>query len=499
MSDDAFDADVLVVGFGPTGASLTGLLGAAGLSVLAVDRLADVHPDPRAVHFDAEIMRVFQGLGIAEALAPHITPSPDYEFRTARGEVLMRLPARAQTPFAWAGGYMFHQPGLERTLRARAMREPGVDVRLGVALDRFSQDASGVSAMLKGPADEQVVRCRYLVGCDGGSSPVREAAGLPLEDLRFDEPWLVVDVTLGPRSRTPELNLQICDPARPTTCVLTGPGRHRWEFMLRPDETPEQVLAPGFVEALLEPWEAGPDTVVERRAVYRFHGLVAERWREGRVLIAGDAAHQMPPMAGQGMCSGVRDAANLAWKLAAVVSGEADDTLLDTYAQERRPHARQVVEIAIGLGRVVCATDPVVAAGRDAAMLADRAAGKPPSPIAFAPFREGAILAGSAGAGTLFPQPVADAGDRLDDVLGGGAWLLTRGAAPTGTDPLTVVSTTDARLAPFNPGLTAWLDAHGAEAVLVRPDRVVFGVGAPKALRDAWRAVLNPPTRAARP
>jgi 3-(3-hydroxy-phenyl)propionate hydroxylase len=168
---------------------------------------------------------------------------------------------------------------------------------------------------------------------------VRQAVGIGLFDYGFDEPWLVVDVKLQPGARAPDVNLQVCDPARPTTCVLSGPGRHRWEFMLLPGETSEDVLRDGFIESLLAPWDCGP-LEIERRAVYRFHGLVAETWRLGRVLLAGDAAHQMPPFAGQGLCSGLRDAANLAWKLDAVLGGRAHEALLDTYQPEREPHTR---------------------------------------------------------------------------------------------------------------------------------------------------------------
>jgi 3-(3-hydroxy-phenyl)propionate hydroxylase len=497
-----FDADVLVVGFGPTGATLSALLAQAGLSVVAVDQALDLHPLPRAVHFDAEIMRIFQSLGLAEALGPHIVEAPDYEFRTAKGEVLMRIASRPMTPLGWASGYMFHQPGLERTLRARAMAEPALSVRLGVRFEAFAQDADGVTVTLDGPQGRQALRCRYLVGCDGGPSLVRDCAGLALEDLKFDEPWLVVDTRPGAGHRLPDINLQICDPRRPTTCVLAGPGRHRWEFMLLPGEDPAAVLADGFAEPLIAAWAPGDGFEIERKAVYRFHGLIAQSWRNGRVLIAGDAAHQMPPMAGQGLCSGIRDAFNLAWKLAAVAGG-ADDALLDTYEAERSPHARQVIDLAIGLGRVVCAQDPAVAAVRDEQMLAARAAGAAPPPMAFSAFATGLLMSGAPGAGTLFPQPVIGEGEaaiRLDEVLGAGAWLITRSApgAERDSTPGPRLWGLDApQLAGFGDPLHAWLDQHGVDAVLVRPDRVVFGAGDAAAISAAYRAAQVRPAMAA--
>ena len=325
---------------------------------------------------------------------------------------------------------------------------------------------------------------------------MRQALGVGLDDYGFDEPWLVIDVLVGEGARLPDVNLQICDPARPTTCVLMGPGRHRWEFMLRPGETSETVLDDAFIAELMRPWDCG-EVVIERKAVYRFHGLVAKTWRDRRALIAGDAAHQTPPFAGQGMCSGLRDAANLSWKLAAVIRRGASDRLLDTYQVEREPHTRALIERAIGMGRVVCIADPAAAAARDAAMLAQRAAGLAP-PLPSPPdFAAGFLMAGAPGAGEVFPQPwgVAEGRTvRLDDVLGHGAWLITRSAAAGLPAPpqMTLSSLDDPRLAPFRPALLAWMDKRGAAAVLVRPDRYVFGTGAPFALLTAFADQLAP-------
>lgn len=498
MDTNSYDADVMVVGLGPTGMALAALLARRGLSVIAADRAADIHPLPRAVHFDAEIMRIFQALELVDALAPHIIEVPDYEFRNAAGEVLFTIGKQANTPHGWASGYMFYQPGLERAMRDLLGRDRRVQMRLQCAFNGFEQNAASVVTVLTGPDGEERVRTRYLIGCDGGPSPVRDFAGLTLENLDFDEPWLVIDARLGPGAQVPTVNLQICDPARPTTCVLTGPGRHRWEFMLLPGETAETALADGFAEGLVARWECGPDVHVERKAVYRFHGLIAHRWRSGRVLLAGDAAHQMPPMAGQGMCSGIRDAFNLAWKLAAVIQGGAAETVLDTYQEERAPHAREVIDFAIGLGRVVCTIDPAVAAARDAELLAARRAGiAPPLPVA-SPIWHGLLLAGSAAAGTLFPQFLVHGPggkSRLDDTLGHGAWLIASSWEGATSEPndLTVWKLDDPALAGFAETLRVWLAELGAAAVLVRPDRVVFGTGEPGLLAQSYAQVLSLP------
>ncbi|MFI4935062.1 MAG: bifunctional 3-(3-hydroxy-phenyl)propionate/3-hydroxycinnamic acid hydroxylase [Caulobacterales bacterium] len=481
----AFDCDVLVVGLGPVGAALSALLIDRGLKVIAIDKDSLVYPLPRAAHFDHEIMRLFQQLGVADEVARHARAAPAYEFRNAAGEVLMHFDLDAAgSPSGWPTSFMFHQPGMENALRARLAASPLADVRLERAFSGLTQDADGVLATIDGPAGAETLRTRYLVGCDGAWSPVREALGVTLDDYQFDEPWLVLDVLVGEAKNLPDLNLQICDPARPTTCVLMGPGRHRWEFMLLPGETAEQVTDEAFIRKLLQPWNCADDVVIERKAVYRFHGLVAKTWRAGRVLIAGDAAHQTPPFAGQGMCSGLRDAANLAWKLAAVIGGHAAEALLDTYQPEREPHTRALIERAIHMGRVVCTADKAAAAARDASMLAQRRAGKQ-APLPEPPdFTAGFLLAGSPGAGEVFPQPWATAAGvtlRMDDVLGDGPWLISRSRyePAQSTPPTLALALDDGRLRPFRAAIAAWLDKRGAEAVMVRPDRYVFGTGRP--------------------
>lgn len=494
-----FDADILVAGLGPVGAALAALLADEGLTVIAIDRDARVYPLPRAAHFDHEIMRLFQQLGVADAVGRHARTAPAYEFRNADGQILMRFELnRGPSRSGWASSYMFHQPGVENALRARLDASPAVQTRLGCALAGFEQDAEGVTARLQGPHGPSQARVRYLVGCDGASSAVRQTLDVGLFDYQFDEPWLVIDVLVGEAKGLPTDNLQVCDPRRPTTCVLMGPGRHRWEFMLLPGETPEQVSADAFVRELIRPW-IDPQTVeIERKAVYRFHGLVAERWRQGRVLLAGDAAHQTPPFAGQGMCAGLRDAANLAWKLAAVIGGRSAEAILDSYQIEREPHVRGVIERAIHMGRVVCIADPEAAAARDAAMLAQRQAGGASELPDLPGFDAGLVLTGSSAAGELFPQPWAPVDgrplrldDALDAALGRGGWLIDRSGACAPGDAAQV-RWDDSRLVPFHGAIVAWLDRQDAEAVLVRPDRYIFGTGPASALAAAYAEATAP-------
>lgn len=487
------ECDVLIVGGGPTGATLALLLARRGVNAIVVDKEADIYPLPRAAHIDHEVMRIFQELGIAGEIEATCRHTARYDFLNANGEVLLRFDGADRIgPGGWRGANMIHQPSIEALLRREIAKHDGATLKTSWRLEGFEESSDGVVSTISTPEGVQVVRSAHVVGADGARSLVREASGIEVDDLQFDEPWLVIDAIVHDASRLPQINLQICDPSRPTTCVLMGAGRHRWEFMLRPEESPEEVSEDACIAALLAPWNVEGAITIERKAVYRFSAKVAKHWRKGRVSLAGDAAHLMPPFAGQGMCSGIRDAANLAWKLAATLRG-ADERLLDSYQVEREPHVRQIIRMAMMMGKTVCITDPGAAAQRDQQMLAARAAGSSLDGAPdYPPMQEGVLLAGSPGAGMYFPQPFSAAGGalRLDDVLGEGPWLISRDA-PTGPGQhLKCVALSAKELAPFRARLEDWMSAHNADAVLVRADRYVFGTGAPEALNGAWREWL---------
>lgn len=494
------DTDVLIAGLGPVGATLANLLGQQGLRVLAVERDTAVYPLPRAAHFDAEIMRVWQGLGLLTEAMAASRCAPGYEFRTAGGETLLRYDlGDTIAPSGFAPSWMFNQPDLERGLRARLADHPTVEVRLGVRLDNLESLGTGDlehvrATIFDSQGKPDVVESRFVVGCDGAKSTVRKSLGIANFDYAFDEPWLVIDAKINRPDRLPSVNLQICDPARPTSCVMMGPGRHRWEFMIRPGEDPQSFLDDHKIAELLRPWVHDGDVEIDRKAIYRFHGLVSNEWRRGHVLLAGDAAHQTPPFAGQGMCSGIRDAVNVAWKLGHVLRGEADESLLDTYQSEREPHVRALTEFSIAMGRVVCMADREEAAQRDAFFLAERARGATPVPLAEPAVGPGAFLRDTPRAGAIFPQDSVN-GVRLDDILGRGAWLIARRAEDVAGLESPLVERIDAiegrALAPFAASLTAFLDEVGADAVLVRPDRYIFGAGQARDLLDAYGAALR--------
>lgn len=488
-----FDCDVLVVGAGPTGATLGLLLARGGIETLVIDKAPDIYPLPRAAHIDHEAVRIFQGLGLAEDVLKSCRSAQRYDFLNADGEVLLRFDGLDRVgPGGWPASNMVHQPSIEAVLRRAASGQRQLALRTGWNWLAFREEADAVLSTVETADGKRTIRSRFLVGCDGAKSPVRIAAGIDLDDLQFDESWLVIDTIVHDYERLPKVNLQVCDPRRPTTCVLMGSGRHRWEFMLKPEETQEQALDDAFIYGLLKPWNVEGAVSLERKAVYRFNAKVAKTWRRGRMMLAGDAAHLTPPFAGQGLCSGLRDTANLAWKLIAVRHG-ASAGLLDTYQSERASHVRPIIQMAMMMGRTVCITDPEAARRRDMEMLAARKAGtSPDGALPQSPLAGGCLMEGAPAAGTYFPQPVAK-DLKLDDVLGARAWLITRSAPASheSVDGLRCVLLDDAVLAPFRTQLDGWLVKHAAEAVLVRPDRYVFGTGDPVRLGRAWASSTN--------
>jgi len=480
VPDSQFDYDLVIVGLGPTGSTLAGLARLEGLNVLAVDREIAVFPLPRAAAFDDEVMRIFQRLGISEVLEPLCRTPEKYEFVAADGEVLLDFQVLgAPTTSGWEPSYLLHQPTVETILRDR-LRELGVDTRVGARFVGFEEDDRSVHVKLAHGGDESSISCRYLVGCDGARSPVRQAAGITQFDYDFNEPWLVIDAFSDAHDVLPSRTMQICDPARPTTYIKMTGRRYRWEFMMLPGETAEQMLDHAFIKQLLQSWVPLEQIEIERAALYRFAGMVSQQWQQGRVLLAGDAAHQMPPFAGQGMCAGIRDAGNLSWKLGSVVRGEASASLLDSYQAEREAHVRFVIENAIGMGRIICLTDPAAATARNAEMRVRRASGVREVTMSYPGLKDGFMMQSRA-AGELFPQQRGDV-PSMDDVLGAGFWLI--GSALPADLPKNVrgYDLADGILAPYSAAISAWLAAQGTSAVLVRPDRHVFGCGEPTIL-----------------
>ena len=491
----AFDFDVAVVGYGPTGVLVSALLAQRGLSVLAVDKAAEIYPKPRALTGDHELLRILQGLGLADPIIEGARLHTQVDYLGVDGEPIMTIEVGPPPyPLGWPPAFHFLQPQLEAILREDAAAR-GVEARLGVALERFAQDEDGVDLVL---ADGTTRRVRWLLACDGAASPVRRALGIGHEDLAFDEWWAVVDARLKRPTPLPAHTTQYCRPARPGSYVL-GPGDLlRWELKLLPNERPDSFDDETVLRAALADF-VDPDAIeIWRSAVYRFHAVVADRWRQGRVFLLGDAAHQMPPFLGQGLCAGARDAANLAWKLALVQTHGADAALLDSYEAERKPHVRQVVALAKDRGLIIGELDPAAAAARDGELRRKKAAGELATlRHKYIPgLNHGLIGRGAGGeaepeAGALFPQPrlrsAAGHEGLMDDLVPAGFLVVWRGAAqPDWLDAeareamrrlgATSVAIDGADFTEVGAVFADWADAAQAKATIVRPDRYIYAV-----------------------
>ena len=492
--------DVAIVGYGPAGAVAAALLGQAGCKVFVCDQSPGVCEIPRAIALDHEIMRVFQQLGLVDAVLPFTEPFTPSEWFGADGQLIRRMTMVAPPyPQGYTPSLVFTQPPVERLLRARVAQLPDVTVALGTAMTALAQQADGVTLTLQAEGEApRSVHASWLIGCDGGSSTVRGLAGIALDDLGFDEPWLVVDVHVNDRglARLPKTSVQYCEPERPCTMVI-GPGNHRrWEISLKHGEDSRQVATPEGTWALLSRWLAPDEGVLWRQSSYRFHALVAQQWRAGRVFVAGDAAHMQPPFLGQGMCQGVRDVANLAWKLAAVLKGEvqgrAAEALLDSYGQERSGHVRSLTGRLMAAGAIICERDAAKARARDARLLAECQGVVQDTPRQdLLPRLEAGLLAAhdSPGRGTLFPQPRLADGALMDQHLGTGWRLVGDSQLPLPPAPGLARLSLGLGQTPEAEGVVAaWMARHGCHAALLRPDHYVYGTAADSAELNALLA-----------
>lgn len=469
--------DVAIIGLGPVGATLANLLGVGGIKVVVLEKEPEIYALPRAVHFDDEVLRVFQAVGLAEQVEENAPFNPGMQFFNDDGDMLLDWPRPPGIgEHQWQTSFHFHQPDLESVLRKGLERFENVTVVKPAIVTEVEQHSDRVVLSYKAHDLSEKLTADYVVGCDGARSMVRQCMDVPINDLGFRERWLVVDVML--KVEKPELGfytVQHCNPDRPATYVR-GPGnRRRWEITVKADEHEPAITSHAAVWQLLEKWLTPAEADIERVAVYTFHSMIATRWRVGKLLLAGDAAHQMPPFMGQGMCAGIRDAGNLAWKLQSCISaGSADETLLDSYQSERIPHVMHYIETAIRLGGLINACDTEQGLRLAFTPKGDSAEMKSVSPL----LGEGIVNVESVRfnsdyTGTLAPQPLLANNTRLDDEVGYRCVLLVdeklrREFSNLSTKILLVDS------AAHN-DIEKLLLRFQCKAVLIRPDRYVLG------------------------
>lgn len=510
--DHDAEFDVVIVGYGPAGATMANLLGMRGYQVAVIEQSRDIYDKPRAITADQEVMRVFQECGLAETIATHTSPHPGTDFVGLDGAPIKHFyPAPPPHVLAWEPTWMFVQPQLEAVLRQGVARFPGVRVYLAHEFLRLSQAPQGVQVTVRRLEDgvQRVLPARYVIACDGARSPVRNQFNAPVDDLAFDEWWIVVDAWLRAEVRLPERCVQYCRPARPGTYIV-GPGSlRRWEIKMLPGETPQDFGDEDSIRRVLREFVDVDGLDLCRTAIYRFHALVVDQWRFERVFLMGDAAHQMPPFLGQGLCAAIRDAANLAWKINAVEREGAHPSLLDTYGQERKPHVRTIVGHAKQFGLIIGELDVSAAQRRDARLREELASGQAQTiRQKFIPGLETGLIdcdthqKPRAGAGALFVQPWVQSQGRpwvrLDDLAPAGFLLIGTGTAwidwlDSASSELWRQLKGVAMTVLPQPGPSArqgetwclierdgvfanWLHDLGAQVVLVRPDHYVYGM-----------------------
>ena len=472
-----WDADVIVVGGGPVGVTALALLGQAGISAIGFERDAEIWPTARAVHFDGETFRTLQTLGVAERFQEATLPMASMHIENEDGEILFSLPTGRFGSQAWHDDLNFHQPDIERLLRDVVADLPLAELRRGHTVTRVENVDGGVEVTVIAPdGTESVAHARWVIAADGGRSEVRGALGVEADRFGADAQWLVVDGHLVDSPGLADDMIFLGHHTRPAMWVRLPGNRVRMEFMIMPGDDPAEIVTPEAIERLSRGILPVDGFTADRCAVYTFRGRIAQKWRIGNVFLAGDAAHQAPPLFGQGLCAGIRDIANLSWKLDLVRRGIAGEELLDTYESERKLHAQLWVEQAANAANFVQTTDAAVAQQRDAFIRANPASVAPINPALGPGLHQGGV---DDRAGRLSIQPILADGIRLDDMVGvhfvvattRALWgELTRDMRAWLEDDGDVVVLLD----PAKAGQI--LDDTGAAAVVIRPDRYILGL-----------------------
>lgn len=482
---------VVIVGAGPVGVTAATLLAQYGVECLVLDRWADVYPQPRAVHLDDEVVRIVGRLGLGDQFAAISRPARGLQLRDPNMKVLSQFRReRPETANGYPQANMFDQPEFEGLLRANLKHYPHAALRGDSEVTDVVQvgtERAEVAVVDRVTGRQHRVQARYVLGCDGANSVVRAAIGASMRDMGFEQRWLVVDVTTDAELDQWDGVHQVCDPRRAGTFMRVGPSRYRWEFRLLPDETADDFGTVETLHPLIRPWVDGiaPQRLrLVRVADYTFRAQVADRWRRDNIFLLGDAAHLTPPFIGQGLCAGLRDAMNLAWKLAGVVHGWLPQHVLDSYEREREPHARYMIRFALAMGltmtaggemgnllrRMVLPRLHLVPGIRDKIVDSTTPALQH-GPLVIKQGRRRGL------AGRLCPNAVVAQGRRFDEVVGRLFAVVT--CAPPAGQQRAELARRGAVVITAQPGteLAGWLRRAGATTAIVRPDGAVMCAG----------------------
>lgn len=468
--------EVAIIGLGPAGSTLANLLGQLGISTVALDRIASPGQQPRAVAFDDEVMRIFQTVGLANEVGKIVEVGQGAKFVDSGGRTVVHWERpMKRTPNGWFLNYRFNQPELEKTLHRGITRFPSVTQKFGCEVTGLHQDDTGVTLTYQEQGAAKTLRASYLVGCDGGRSFTRAHIGANFEDLGYHEEWLIVDLLLPEREQEPDrYTYHYCGSSRMGSKVFVGSKRKRWELRLNSSDNRETIQLPETIWKILEPWISPNEAELERTALYTFHSTIADKWRKGRCFIAGDAAHQTPPFMAQGMCAGIRDASNLAWKLAYALRQSPPDQLLNSYQSERSPHVREYINLTIELGKVINRTILSLTKGNPT----DIGDGTQKLSQLRPTLGPGISAGDPTHRGRLLPQFKLDDGQLLDDFVGYSTALILRNepSSQLGNASRSEFARADVEIVDNpDPELIAWLEEIGACAVLVSADRSILG------------------------
>jgi len=499
--------DVLQIGYGPVGQTMAALLGKTGQSVAVFERWPSTFSLPRAAAFDHEIMRVLQGISCTDKIEEKVVPFINYHWVNANRDILLKIPYGGTAASGWENGYLMYQPDVEKALDEAVRSYSNVEINLGWRAEELNEHEDFVEVTFrKGeipepgkwvPTNEvRTVRALYVIGADGANSFTRNSFDIKSEDLGFEADFLVVDIRPNDPQHLYHLpeGYQVCDPARPTTVASRLGTEHiRFEFMLLPGEKKEDMLDDKKIHELMKEWISPEEGTIIRKIVYRFNSKIANKWQNNRTFLIGDAAHVTPPFMGQGMCIGIRDAKNLAWKLDLVLRNKAEASLFETYQVERYDHCKTIIQMAIDLGKIICISDEKEAEKRDQAFFS----GSIP-PFQEMPILTNGILHKNEHGEKLSPTGELSLQDfvryqgktgRFDDIIGDGWTMISTKGEPRNaltSNQIALLEQIDMKFVHIsnvdstdmvydvNGKYAAYFNERGLDAVIVRPDFYTF-------------------------